>query len=345
MFSPWIWLKNGYTFADHELLLQTGVDRIITLIGRYKASWFPSFQLENNQALFGCKNSEKPDETAYDWKWPLGYFSELAKVSTDELNPFNSLKFDGGRILFSRSFLELLEEHYSHFSLNDKRQFETNLNSDLFLIAKSGRKLPNIKDTLFHFLLNNSSLKKNSSQAGLICEWYLSKNQNTISNSPIAKVWNDIIRQPLISYSLESRKKELAHAYKELADEIYRWETKLKKELEEKTKLLKHKDDSPHIFFRATQIKKYLGEQGITRQIRCRKISENYSDTNTPDFLVFLVCKNTDFGFSEPIDFKAFNPFEPSDRNVRYDMTKISDYERIQDLLKNTNATVASSPW
>ena len=335
LFSPWIWLKNGFTFADPELLLQADVKVIILFIGRSKAFWFPSFQIEDDQALFSCKNYHKADNKKNDWVWPLLNYHELAKVTNDKKNPFKNLNFNGSRILLPKPYLELLEDYYKHFSVENDPQFETQLHSKNFLIAKFGRKLPNLKDTLFQFLSSNLALKKNCHQAGLICEWYLSEDQNTISNSPIAKIWNEIIRQPLIPYSTDARKKQLSHAYKELDDEIYRWETKLKIKYEEKTKLLKDSNGAPLGFFRATQIKKYLKEQGITRKVRCFKLPEHHTDNNLPSFHVFLVCKDEEFGPSESLKSRIFNPFESTVTKARYDMAKIPDFKLIFDALKH----------
>lgn len=73
-----------------------------------------------------------------------------------------------------------------------------------------------------------------------MAEWYFSHKQpqNTTKGlTPISNVWRKIIRDPIIPYDPDERRKRLDHAFKELAPYIKTYEEILKQAKQNHTRI------------------------------------------------------------------------------------------------------------
>lgn len=133
-------------------------------------------------------------------------------ITANYFSPFLPFKLEGQAVLLSREFvghgLDKILNGLSCYSVTEVTNLYSG-NSDL------------------ESWLDINSLKS-FDKIGLnyaIGFWKITPNPRMkVSPSPLAQVWKDIIGQPLIPFDLETRKRELAHAYEELATEIACWE-------------------------------------------------------------------------------------------------------------------------
>jgi molecular chaperone HtpG len=208
---PWLYTKSGLGLCELENILQTQVKCGLILV---TVDWKPpTFYVSPGK---------------HDATFLLNYFSQahLRKSGFENLiSGFNSLSSSYGksprprgsaaRVLVTKAAGQMILKRSEALGSLELREDWSN--EHWMLIAKG-----NPPKTRFDIdLLENLSPPDLPSGAvPVAAEWFLAKKQDEAEPEGLAYYWKEIIREPVIPYDLEERRRKLAHAYEVLAPYI-----------------------------------------------------------------------------------------------------------------------------
>jgi len=153
---------------------------------------------------------------------PYSVYGKKPAIIFEEFISKNNL------LLHSNCKLEKETNNWCLFSIGDCNE----LSVDLQYIIKEAVTKPFDREStdLQHIIKEAVTTKPFDWKSAIIAEWYFNEPKGNTQLSALSKAWIEIIRDPIIPYDIEERRKKLTHAFKYLDSYIKVYEQILKEQ-------------------------------------------------------------------------------------------------------------------
>lgn len=340
--SPsYVFLEHGFILADPHLLAASNVKKIIVSISFENGRKLPTIRPASGEATFGMRYKGDLFGAYGELEW-LGRGIGGANASlnvhvSSRENPLASLPVVGVRAFGRKDWLLKLE-HSVGRSFSEDAGCIHEVAGGAFWIIDSQTGLPSVEGSTCWRLAQRKRLDERK-EFGLIVEVLLDDKELDKEPSQLAQVWNELIAAPFIPYKQEERVKSLSDAFDKLAPEVAIWREESssltsanEQKLNEKRELLSE-GGYPH-FRHANLIKAYLKSQGISRSVRVAKHKDYLGIFDEPQYGVYVVYSREELKTINPKTPDLGDPFV-----VDHPREQFPEFERIEDLLKGSNAS------